>query len=465
MANGRLITSESSKLSYFKSRAGWSKQSVRVFLYAQLLFLDCLTLFFSFFLVSRVLGEAWLSPTGAGLGYLVTPIYALIGINRNAYSIHVLDSQSENLRRSLGAFLVTVLVVVMLGFFVKANLLVSRMVFVSAMTISASCLLFSRYVFHTIVTKKYANGMTDDLLIVDGVEFATDACPHVLDAKVEGLEPDLQNPRMLSRLAELVYNFDRVVVACPPERQMSWSLFLKGADVIGELVMAQGNQVGAIGISSFQDCDTIIVSRGPLSFTNRVKKRAFDLAFTVPALIFLMPLMIAVAVAVKVESPGPVFFRQRRVGQGNRMFDILKFRSMRVEASDADGSVSTQKDDARITRVGRFIRKTSIDELPQLINVLRSDMSLIGPRPHALGSLAGDKLFWQVNERYWLRHALKPGITGLAQVRGFRGATHRQEDLEDRLQSDLEYLNGWRLWRDITILFGTLKVLVHPKAY
>lgn len=465
MANGRLITSESSDPAPSQSRAGWSKQAVRISLYAQLLLIDCAALFISFFVASRFLGEPWLSPTGAGLGYLVTPIYAMIAVNRNAYSVNVFISQSENLRRALGALFVTMLLVLMLGFFVKADLLVSRFVFASAVLVSATLLVICRYAFHAIVARRFDGSITDDLLIVDGVAFNDRGHRYVVDACAEGLEPDLQNPRMLSRLAEIVHSFDRVVVACPIEKQMSWSLFLKGADVIGELVMPQGNQVGAIGISSFHDCDTIIVSRGPLSFTNRVKKRAFDLALTVPALIFLMPLMLVVAIAIRIESPGPVFFKQRRVGQGNRMFDILKFRSMRVEMSDADGAVSTQRDDARITRVGRIIRKTSIDELPQLINVLRSDMSLIGPRPHALGSLAGDKLFWEVNERYWLRHALKPGITGLAQVRGFRGATHRQEDLEDRLQSDLEYLNGWRLWRDITILFGTLKVLVHPHAY
>lgn len=223
--------------------------------------------------------------------------------------------------------------------------------------------------------------------------------------------------------------------------------------------------MGAVGLNEVGDRDTLLVSRGPLSLTNRVKKRAFDLVVAISALIFLSPLLLGVAIAIKLESRGPVFFKQRRVGKSNGFFEILKFRSMRVEMSDPDGNRSAARDDDRITRVGRFIRSSSIDELPQLINVLRGDMSIVGPRPHALGSLAGDALFWEVSHEYWVRHALKPGITGLAQIRGFRGATNKRSDLEQRLQSDLEYVHGWRLSRDIGILLGTLKVLVHPNAY
>lgn len=144
---------------------------------------------------------------------------------------------------------------------------------------------------------------------------------------------------------------------------------------------------------------------------------------------------------------------------------MLKFRSMRAESSDATGTRSASRDDDRITRVGRIIRKTSIDELPQLFNVLLGDMSLVGPRPHALGSLAGDQLFWQVDETYWLRHQLKPGITGLAQVRGHRGATLERVDLVARLQSDMEYIHRWDIWRDIVILANTLKVVLHRNAF
>ena len=144
---------------------------------------------------------------------------------------------------------------------------------------------------------------------------------------------------------------------------------------------------------------------------------------------------------------------------------MYKFRSMATGRADQDGHRSTARGDERITRVGKFIRRTSIDELPQLFNVLRGEMAIVGPRPHALGSQAGAKLFWEVDERYWERHALKPGLTGLAQIRGFRGATANEGDLTDRLEADLEYLDGWSLARDIQIVFSTLGVLVHDRAF
>jgi lipopolysaccharide/colanic/teichoic acid biosynthesis glycosyltransferase len=138
---------------------------------------------------------------------------------------------------------------------------------------------------------------------------------------------------------------------------------------------------------------------------------------------------------------------------------------MHVDQSDYDGNSSATRADPRVTRVGAFIRRTSIDELPQLLNVVLGDMSLVGPRPHALGSLAGQHLFWDVDEQYWRRHSLRPGITGLAQIRGFRGATENHSDLEDRLRCDLEYLANWSLMRDVQILFATIGVVVHDKAF
>jgi len=185
------------------------------------------------------------------------------------------------------------------------------------------------------------------------------------------------------------------------------------------------------------------VSIGPLGLRARAAKRLFDLILAGGGLILLSPLLLLVAIAILLEDGSPVLFVQRRVGRGNRFFNMLKFRSMRSAASDGAGELSTRRDDDRITRVGRLIRRTSIDELPQLFNVLRGEMSMVGPRPHALGSQAGEKLFWEIDDRYWERHALKPGLTGLAQIRGHRGATEREEDLAQRLESDLEYLDGW----------------------
>ncbi|QKG72776.1 sugar transferase [Erythrobacter mangrovi] len=190
-----------------------------------------------------------------------------------------------------------------------------------------------------------------------------------------------------------------------------------------------------------------------------------DLAISIPLLLLLSPLLFVVALAIKLEDGGPVLFVQRRVGQHNRMFEMFKFRSMDPFRCDPDGELSTSRDDDRVTKVGRFIRRTSIDELPQLINVIRSEMSLVGPRPHALGSQAADKLFWEVDGAYWQRHSLKPGLTGLAQVRGHRGAVETEADLIARLEADLEYIRSWSVMKDLRILLSTVRVLLRADAY
>jgi lipopolysaccharide/colanic/teichoic acid biosynthesis glycosyltransferase len=202
-----------------------------------------------------------------------------------------------------------------------------------------------------------------------------------------------------------------------------------------------------------------------LDLRSRALKRAFDFTIAFGLCTLIAWLLVITAIAIKLDSKGPVLFKQLRMGRGNRLFYVYKFRSMRNDTTDHSGTRSASKDDDRITRVGKFIRATSIDELPQLFNVLKGDMSLVGPRPHALGSKAGDDLFWQIDVRYWLRHSAKPGITGLAQIRGFRGATGTRRDLTERLRYDLEYLRNWSLYRDIGILLATFGVVVHKNAY
>jgi lipopolysaccharide/colanic/teichoic acid biosynthesis glycosyltransferase len=175
--------------------------------------------------------------------------------------------------------------------------------------------------------------------------------------------------------------------------------------------------------------------------------------------------MIAIAIAIRVEDGGPVFFRQDRIGLGNRPFKIWMFRTMRIQMSDRLGIVSTAREDERVTRVGWLLRRTSLDELPQLFNVLAGQMSIVGPRPHAPASRAEEWLFWAIDQRYWQRHSIRPGITGLAQVRGLRGATERRTDLERRLYADLEYVANWSLLNDLCIVGRTFSVLLHRNAF
>ena len=279
----------------------------------------------------------------------------------------------------------------------------------------------------------------------------------------DDLDPERHDPLMYDRLAAALMAMDRVVVTCPPERRLAWARALRGANIQGELAMPELTMLRPLGLGPDRAAPSVIVAVGPLSLSDRVVKRGFDLALAIPALIFLAPLMTLIALWVMLDSPGPVLFKQIRIGRANRMFRIYKFRSMRV--GDAAGHRSTARDDDRITFSGRFIRRTSLDELPQLLNVVGGSMSIVGPRPHALGSRAADKLFWEVDSRYWDRHAAKPGLTGLAQIRGFRGATMVEDDLRNRLESDLEYCASWSIWRDVKIIVLTVRVLLHRNAF
>jgi exopolysaccharide biosynthesis polyprenyl glycosylphosphotransferase len=197
------------------------------------------------------------------------------------------------------------------------------------------------------------------------------------------------------------------------------------------------------------------VHEEPLGAADRAFKRATDIVVAAAMLVFLGPLMLLTALAIKLESPGPVFFRQVRRGYNNRRFDALKFRSLRHELADPMADRLVTKGDPRVTRVGAVIRRTSIDELPQLINVLLGDMSLVGPRPHPLNAKAGGRPYEEVVERFQRRYRVRPGITGWAQVNGLRGNTETEAHLQRRVEFDLDYIRRWSLWLDLLILLKT----------
>ncbi|KAA5602911.1 undecaprenyl-phosphate glucose phosphotransferase [Blastochloris sulfoviridis] len=206
---------------------------------------------------------------------------------------------------------------------------------------------------------------------------------------------------------------------------------------------------------------TIEVQRAPLGLGERLQKRTFDILAAAALLLLLMPLLLGVAALIKLDSPGPVLFRQRRNGFNGRVFRIWKFRSM-TTAEDGATIRQAVRDDARVTRLGRWLRRTSIDELPQLWNVLAGDMSIVGPRPHAV---AHNNDYTRRIANYALRHHMKPGLTGWAQVNGYRGETPHLSLMERRVEHDLWYINNWSIWLDIRILATTTRVLLKPCAY
>ena len=201
----------------------------------------------------------------------------------------------------------------------------------------------------------------------------------------------------------------------------------------------------------------------PMRGWSPLLKRLEDLTLATLAILLLSPLMLLTALAIRLDSKGPILFRQKRYGYNNRLIEVLKFRSMHQHVCDANAEQQTTRGDARITRVGRFIRKTSIDELPQLFNVLAGNMSMVGPRPHATATKAAGILFEDAVEEYAARHRVKPGITGWAQINGYRGETDTLEKIERRVELDLEYIENWSIWLDLYILFRTLPAIALTK--
>jgi Undecaprenyl-phosphate glucose phosphotransferase len=202
----------------------------------------------------------------------------------------------------------------------------------------------------------------------------------------------------------------------------------------------------------------------PIADWDHVSKWLFDKVIGSIALALLAPLMLLIALAVKLESKGPVFFRQKRYGFNNELIEVLKFRSMYTDQCDATAANLVTKDDPRVTRVGHFIRKTSLDELPQLINVVKGDLSLVGPRPHAVQAKAAGHLYDDVVEGYFARHKVKPGITGWAQINGWRGETDTQEKLRQRIEHDLYYIENWSVFLDLYILCKTPIALLNTES-
>ncbi|WP_313645832.1 undecaprenyl-phosphate glucose phosphotransferase [Pseudomonas sp.] len=206
----------------------------------------------------------------------------------------------------------------------------------------------------------------------------------------------------------------------------------------------------------------LTLSETPLTGTSLFLKNLEDRVLAALILLLASPVLLLVAVVIKLDSPGPVFFRQDRTGWTGESFRIWKFRSMHVHQPEGGVVAQAQRNDPRLTRVGAFIRRTSLDELPQLFNVLTGDMSLVGPRPHALQH---DTLYSQDIVDYFARHNIKPGMTGLAQVRGYRGETKDIEQMIQRVNSDIEYINNWSLWLDFVILVRTLNAFTGKQAY
>jgi exopolysaccharide biosynthesis polyprenyl glycosylphosphotransferase len=270
----------------------------------------------------------------------------------------------------------------------------------------------------------------------------------------------------LSALSEILRKgrVDEIVIAIPAyasERTLELSGRFHPFSVSLRVLVPQGYETFRVFDSCrYGDIGTFRVMGKPLDEVSVLVKRLEDLVIALVCLVVSAPVMVFAALAIKSDSPGPVFFRQKRLGANNLAFEVLKFRSMYVQQTDPLGSQLTRAGDPRITRVGKFLRRTSLDELPQLINVLRGEMSLVGPRPHPLAASAAGMLYAHAIAEYPIRHRVKPGITGWAQVNGWRGETTKIEQIRRRVEHDLYYIENWSLSFDLMILVRTILVVV-----
>lgn len=395
----------------------------------------------------------------------VLPIYLVAALNSQALQVTVLLDGFRSLWKASAAFFFAAVSVLLIAFFMKIGADFSRLVFGFGTALALLLLVAWRSAMARIGTVYLGKSPFANLCIYDDVARSDQSGEGAVDAKSHGLSPNPNDPLSVDRLARLAYGMDSVIVHCSPEKRASWAFMLKSLDVPVEIVTPELTALHPLGIRQRSGHTSLVLSIGSMSWQQTALKRAFDLVAVLAILPVLLPVLLLISMLVKLDSPGPALFKQQRIGLGNRPFQILKFRTMRVDQSDENGHISTTRNDQRITRLGQFLRRTSLDEIPQFLNVLLGDMSLVGPRPHARGSRAGDELFWDIDTRYWHRHVVKPGLTGLAQVRGFRGATEMKSDLSNRLQADLEYVSDWSLRNDIRILMQTFTVLLHKNAY
>lgn len=287
----------------------------------------------------------------------------------------------------------------------------------------------------------------------------------------DGSDAD-STPKTRAELADFArrHHVDNIVLALPPGlfdkrnalvrklRSLPVNIYL-GPDALS-VNLVQPRRV-SLGNLTFAE-----LARKPLQDWDYFIKMMEDRVLALLILFFTWPLLLGIAIAIKIDSPGPVLFRQRRFGFNNNLIKVYKFRTMRSDAEDPSGQAQTTPDDPRVTRVGKFLRTWSLDELPQFINVLQGRMSIVGPRAHVPSMLAGGELYYEAVDEYASRHRVKPGITGLAQINGYRGSTDTIDKAKTRVDYDISYIDNWSLLLDLKIILLTpFAVVKQTNAY
>jgi Undecaprenyl-phosphate glucose phosphotransferase len=419
-----------------------------------------------------------------GIGLLAATLYVLRMHGSGHYNFQEIAKPRVELRDILMCWFSTGLLLAFIAFLLKISGVYSRGAFVIFGLVAAGGLVLARKTTKQAVARAVERGVIvgrDTVLIGDFEEMAaltpadllvlcgaTEVNRFILGVERDKSERPLLDVQVISAASQFVrkHNCQQVLIAVPwndtdrielIKNQMK--LLPVAAQLLPDLRIRSFTNVTS---SAQRRALVVELQRAPLSELQRLVKRGMDVALSSLAILFFLPMMALAALAIKIGSPGPVIFRQVRRGFNGEEFVIYKFRTMTVQENGTQVTQATRHD-ARVTNIGRMLRAASIDELPQLINVIKGDMSLVGPRPHAL---AHDSYFETILSGYAVRHHVKPGITGWAQCNGARGETPTVQHITRRVELDLWYINNWSFWLDLFILLKTaFEVLRKRNAY
>jgi Undecaprenyl-phosphate glucose phosphotransferase len=425
----------------------------------------------------KIEGLAW-SYTGAIAGITTLAIFAFEAAD--IYHIQAFRRPLHQLARLCGAWVLVFLVAMGVSFFAKLDVVFSRVWLLSYFGFGLAVLLTERAALYSLVRRWMREGrLTRRSVIVGGGEAGEQLTAALQaqddsDVRVLGVFDDRSDERSpmtcagrpkLGTVDDFVEfarrtRVDLVIFSLPISAetrilQMLKKLWVLPVDI---RLSAHTNKLRfrPRSYSYIGNVPVLDVFDRPIADWDVVMKWLFDKLVGGFLLALMLPVMAVIAVAIKLDSPGPIVFRQKRYGFNNDLIEVFKFRSMYIHAADATASKLVTKDDPRVTRVGRFIRKASLDELPQLFNVVfKGNLSLVGPRPHAVNAKAEARLYDEAVDGYFARHRVKPGVTGWAQVNGWRGETDTQEKIQKRVEYDLFYIENWSVLFDIYICLRT----------
>ena len=437
----------------------------------------------------------YVSDMGMPLFYLLVLVSgAAIGVLMlmlaDAYQVPALRSPWRMTPRILAAWALAFGAMALMVFFFKSGQQFSRVWFASWFVAGAVYLVVERQIIAYAIRRWARNGtMERRAVIVGGGEPAKELIRTLEhqpenDIRICGIFDDRDERRSpaiiagypkLGNIAELVEfarlaRIDMLIISLPLSAEARILSLLKKLWILPVDIRLAAHSKGLRfrprSYSQVGNLPMLDIFDKPIADWDNVAKRIFDVFFSIVALLLLWPVMLGAAIAVKLSSPGPIIFKQKRHGFNNEIIDVYKFRSMYTHLADPTAKAAVTKGDPRVTRVGRFLRKSSIDELPQFFNVLRGDLSLVGPRPHAIQAQSNDRKYVDVIESYFARHRVKPGVTGWAQINGWRGEIDHDDKIRFRTEFDLYYIENWSLWLDLKILFLTpFRLLNTENAY